>query len=335
MKSISLILAASLAAAASVSVTGCMSDDGLELSEAFEELAVSQWQDDIRVDGQSSAKQPGVAWFNNRVHMVHNGSGDAKELWYSVRDEVRKSWSTNFKIQNLRADGGPSLVAWDGRLTMIIRQGNRLVMSKMNGDQSWSLPAQIGTGVATRSAPSAVVTGGKLYVGYCDSNGPRVDVLDGPAGQWAPSWSTSDGDYDCQTVALGADDTRGILHVGYTTFWTAWWTGTEFWQVNTSKAVVRNGNATWDANPVFHEMDSKKPMSITTCNGVTHLVHGGNADPNGIYWTTFDYAAGRWLPDAKVPSQASDDGAQLGCAGSTAFMIHNGGTDQLWYSEFR
>jgi hypothetical protein len=103
--------------------------------------------------------------------------------------------------------------------------------------------------------------------------------------------------------------------------------------MSTHDGTVNAGGApTWQPEQVL-SFRSKKALSITTCAGNTHFTHGGDDNPNEIWWT---YRVGNeWLDDVRVPNQASSGGATLGCANGVPYMIHNGTDDQLWYSEFR
>src|SRR4029079_3974687 len=78
-------------------------------------------------------------------------------------------------------------------------------------------------------------------------------------------------------------------------------------------------------------MKSKKPISIVTCSNVTHLVHGGFSNDSEIWWT--ERSGSHWNADVRVPNQASEGGAALGCLGRPV-MVHNGGYSQLWWSYF-
>ena len=63
------------------------------------------------------------------------------------------------------------------------------------------------------------------------------------------------------------------------------------------------------------------------------MVHGGLSDPGEIWWSFRD--GDTWFEDVRVPDQTSDGGAALGCFnGTRTVMVHNGGTTQLWWSEF-
>ena len=103
-----MILAASLVTSA---LAGCMTDMDLDVSETAEELSVDQWQPNIRIAGQSTHTQPGVAWFNSRLYMVHTGAESA-DIWFTKRKDPNQTWTTNTKIPGQRADGGLSLVVW-------------------------------------------------------------------------------------------------------------------------------------------------------------------------------------------------------------------------------
>lgn len=308
-----------------LAVAGCLAGDpALDTDDSA--LSVWQWTDDVQIPTQSSSYQVGLAPLGSNLHMVFTQS--TGELATSRFDGSR--WATRTALGTY-ADYGPALVNHNGRLVALYhaRGQNRLLMTTSADGQSWTVPVNAGTTLGADTllyAPAAVVHGGDVYVGYCrrTSAGDRVRIERLSAGVWteAASYPTA---FRCKHVAMGTlpDGRLDIL-------WTMESNATGWWYL-AEVAGLGRPSSSWPlvANP----MKSKKPPSIATCNGVTHLVHGGDSTPSEIWWSFAN--SGRWFADIKVPNQSSDGGAAIGClAGRRAIMVHNGGYPQLWWSEF-
>jgi hypothetical protein len=324
MKALSLFAALGLAAGAAA----CIADDEVALDEITSDLSVWSWTDDVRIPNQNSAEQVGLAHWNGSTYMVHNGVSSPSELWWSRRNEATGTWSTNVKIPNQRADGGPTLFVVSNQLRMIykVESQNAYVMSTFNaGTGAWSTPVGAGApsapAIDLRSGPDAVVVGGRVYMAYCKADRgtdmPQVDVLDG--GQWRPV-VTFPSVRLCRFPTIGASGST--LHVG--------WAAPS--EVQLVDGTISGSTVSWF--PVQRmTWRSLTPMSIVACGGNTHLVHGGFGGETEIWWS---YREGNsWVQDVRVPNQTSIDGAALACANGVPLMVHNGGDSQLWSSEYR
>jgi hypothetical protein len=338
MKTVPLFLAASIAASATVAAPGCMTE--LDLDSESYALSVNDWADDVRIDGMSSAEMPALAFFGNKTYMVHNGSSDHLELYWTRRTEspTRGRWDADRVIPNKRAWGHPALVVFREWGTF------KLLMSTFRmSDKTWSSPVDVGTanGMRIATPPSAVVvdfgdndpTNDRLYLAYGRyQGGPGmkrvvVDMFDGSS--WTSSGElAAEGAQSIPDVAIG--NTGSQLHLVWTTADDTI-LGSPIWTMQTREGTAATNGSTWAPIQRFG-WKNKTTTSILSCGGTTHLLHGGYEDANGIYWSY--RRNGQWDAGAKVPGQASDGGAALGCANGQLFMVHNGGTDQLWMSDY-
>jgi hypothetical protein len=83
-------------------------------------------------------------------------------------------------------------------------------------------------------------------------------------------------------------------------------------------------------------MHSRRPVAMTTCNGNVFLVHGGDDTPDQIWWSMRPATgSGSWIPNERLTNQTSDAGAGIGCFDTTPIIVHNGGTNQLWWASYR
>ena len=106
--------------------------------------------------------------------------------------------------------------------------------------------------------------------------------------------------------------------------------GSKYSAVVRERITIGRSFVVFDGREVL-PMKSYKPMSVVTCNGVTHLVHGGYSTITEIWWSYRN--GGDWVTDMKVPNQWSGAGPTLGCFDDTdAIMVHNvsGGTNLMW-----
>jgi hypothetical protein len=304
------------------SLAGCVSED-IELAETESELSVWQWTDDVKIPNQASSYQPGLASFAGRLRKIHTKAGST-QLQISGFDTVL--WSTPVNLP-LYADYGPALTVLGSRLATVYHAAgqNRLLMATSIDGVNFSIPVTAGRSLeraTLRYAPSIAAKGDLLYAAYCvtDQYGNHVWIdRMYTTGVWAPV-KQFDVPGTCKHVALGVENSL-TMHLVYT-FETS-----SSWYLAHSRMSVD----TW-STPVVGSMKSKKPPSIVTCNGVTHLVHGGYSNPDEIWWSFLNLGA--FVGDAKVPNQASSGGAALGCHANTAYMVHNGGYSDLWWSEF-
>lgn len=316
--------------------SGCLSapdeldaelDDELETSQIEIAATVYNWSDDQQISGQRSAYQVGLAQLGGRVHMMY--TTDYGYL-YSARFDGTY-WTSASQINvTARADYGPALVNHGGQLRLVYRSRgeNRLMMSTSSTGTSWTAPVTAGStlgGATILNAPAAVSHGGSLYIGYCTRTNAgdriRIDRLDGAAWTKVTELAVT---LRCQHVTLashpdGRFDILASLESGYSGNWYIYeWTGLG---TPSSSWAVRN-----------LRMMSKKPMSVVTCGGNTHLVHGGFSTPREIWWTVREN--GEWLGDTKIPNQASEGGSSLACLGTQTIMVHNGGYPDLWWARY-
>ena len=326
-------LVALLAAASAASA--CVDDPELGVAEGAE--SVWQWTPDVTISGQASPYQVGLQGYapdgaTQRLYMLRAEPSTGR---LSLASFDGRTW-TMPRATSLYADQGPALVAYGGRLVAIYhaRGENRLMMAQSSPDVStWFAPRTAGTSLdrdTLLNAPAAVVHGGELFVGYCrrTSAGDQVWVDRYTGASWVNEARYS-ATFRCKHVAMGSSP-GGRLHI----VWTAESGYTGAWSMFGRDGLGRP-RSDW-ARSDLYPMTSRKPPSILRCNGVTHFVHGGDSTPNEIWWTRYEGEA--WVPDVRVPDQASDGGAALGCFGTglgqRTIMVHNGGTDQLWWSEY-
>lgn len=304
-------------------IAGCVDGEPLE-NELESEATVYAWSDDVPISGQRTDHQVGLARFGTALHMAYNAGGGV--LRWARFDGT--SWTTAASMPG-SVDYGPALVAFNNRLYAIYKaqSQNRLMVTSTTGN-TWSTPATAGSTIGSGtilSAPSAVVHGGVLYTGYCTrtpaGDRVRIDRFDGATWQLVADYEAV---FRCQNVAL-ASHPDGVFDILFDVV--SGYSGNRYmYEIRGTGAPVPS----WQRR--FLPMTSAKPMSVVTCNGITHLVHGGNATPREIWWTVREN--GEWLGDTRVPNQASYGGSALGCFGTQTIMVHNGGYPDLWWARY-
>jgi len=313
-----------LALLAAALTGGCAVDD---MTTATEQAAsVYQWTDDVQIAGQASEYQVGLAMLGDKVHMVHTNGDNPTVLASRLQ---AGSWSAPL-VTGMAASYGPALTVWRNQLVAVYHQAgqNRLMMSTSLDGSYWTTPVTAGTSLYNRSlnyAPAAIALNGRLYVAYCETDGfdkVRIDTYDGTT--WWQEHAYSVEGYQCKGVAFAVlpdgriDLIYDVYYAGTSSTWHMY------------EAIM---DGTLWSNPTLLAMKSKKPPALVTCGGLTHMVHGGYSTPDEIWWTTRE--GGHWNGDVRVPDQASHGGAALGCyQNTTPVMVHNGGYDQLWWSEY-
>jgi hypothetical protein len=328
--------------------TGCVVDDA-DLAELESELAVTQWQDDVRIPNQNSARQVAMARFNGVIHMVHNGDSSPEELWWTTFNGT--SWTPNVKIPNHRSSSEPALVEYGGQLRLLYRRNQESPrgynMAKLGADgRTWEAASYLPTSTNSIWAvggPAAVVHDGRLLYAYCARSGtsagnrdylyvydtetraPYVHFPIGSAAELVDVRFT-----ECENVSLASFNGQlRVLHAAKNVTGAVhedWYLG-EHVGTGTDPAAY-----TYARKP----MSSKTPMSMAICGGVLHMVHGGNANRSEIWWSYLEAGAADWTTNVRVPNQASNGGAALVCAtNGQPLMVHNGGTNALWYSRWR
>lgn len=315
--------------------SGCLSppdeldvelDDDLETSQIESAATVYNWSDDQQISGQRSAYQVGLAQLGNRVHMMY--TTDYGYL-YSARFDGTY-WTSASQINvTARADYGPALVNHGGQLRLVYRSRgeNRLMMATSGTGTTWTAPVTAGStlgGATILNAPAAMSHGTSFYIGYCTRTSAgdmvRIDRLDGAAWTKVAELSAV---HRCQNVTLAShSDGRFDILANVEKYDGSWymyeWTG-----FGTPNSFLQRRALS---------MKSKKPMSVVTCAGNTHLVHGGYSTPREIWWTVREN--GQWLGDTRIPNQASEGGSSLACLGTQTIMVHNGGYPDLWWARY-
>ena len=324
---------------------GCLTDEELETSEVELEATVYAWSEDAPI-GTSletwprSDYQVGLATLNDRVAMVYTGkdyllySASYGRTPFADRGGLFaiEGWSSAVKLPfSTRAGSGPALVNHGGQLVLVYhpRFENRLMMATSPNGADWTAPVTAGStlgGAGILEAPAAVSHRGTLYIGYCTRTSAgdrvRIDRLDGAS--WTKLAELPVTNYRCAHVALASlpdgklDILANVENASTGTYSTFEWAG------------FGTPASTWLRYTLG--MKSKKPISIATCGGITHLVHGGHSTPNEIWWTVRE--GGYWLYDTRIPDQVSDGGASLACFGTDTIMVHNGSYDFLWWARY-
>jgi hypothetical protein len=310
-----------------VALTGCAIEtetdtDDLDTGEIESESSVTQWGGFYGIPNgrggtQMSQAQVGLAEFNGLLHMVHKGNSYPNELWHATYGPGGWSGDTRLPFTSL---GGPSLLVHGNALKMITRSATaqRLEMSTMvNG--LFQTPGPIGTPIGSgvlNGEPVGTVFGGRIYVAYCTTNAVRVERQDGTA--WSVVLQIPNG---CSYVELAQLPDTGQLYLYY-----ARTDGSIYERKSTS-------GLTWTNSSVLVPYKKTlKPMSIVSCNGVTHFSHGGYSNPGEVWWSERLY--GSWSNDAKISYQTSYGGAAIGCYQNQAVMVHNSHNNELMYSRF-
>jgi hypothetical protein len=344
-------------------LAGCLDDPGMEDPELgeLESASTLGWSDDAQIPNQQSARQVGLAYFGSRLHMLHNGSAYPNEVWWSRFDGT--SWSSNIKITNLSADGTPALAAWNGRLYTAFKKpgANTIVVSSSSSGATWTTPvtaAPTTSGsnangsytLTPKRAPSLAVHNNRLYLAHCMhihstfSNGDThdtdaVELWRYDSGTWTrvgPRTLMFDA-FECTGVSLASYG--GDLHVLYNERFHDWLLYNERFHDWLSDFTYLNEKAFDPDNytgveSVYTDMQSRRPPSVAVCGSYAYLVHSGDDSPSDIWATRRAVTSTDWPADTRLTNQTSDDGATVGCFGTRPIMVHNGGTNQLWWAHY-
>jgi hypothetical protein len=310
-----------------------------ELGELQSELSVWQWPDDTAIASKTSTRQVAMAPFDGRLHMAYTKYDSTTSTELMTTRWNGSNWSTALTT-GVYTDSRPALATLGTQLHLFYKPAGqgRLMMMVNPGNGVWTSPVTVGRSLGgyVPSAPHALEYGGKLYLTYCASNGTssvvNVDRYDGT------SWTafrqltaTTNSAYLCQSALMAAMPDTGEVEIIYNVIDNNWSTG-RYSSVARQRGVIGRSTTVWYAGEVL-PMKSYKPLSVVTCDGVTHLVHGGYSTITEIWWSYREN--GDWVTDAEVPNQWSGAGAALGCYGTQTLMVHNvsGGT-QLMQSIF-
>ncbi len=301
-------------------VSGCTSEADFETGELASELTANGWLNDLQI-GVASHYQVGVA---GQDILYRDSSGRLRPASF---DGTR--WSIGLQT-TLQADYGPALVEHGGQLVTIYHSAgqNRFLMSTSPTGDYWSAPTAVTLPVPANStlryAPAAASFNNMLHLGYCyrDPYGERASIARLENGTWRSlkTWAFPDG--TCKSFAFGRSSDGTLLYMFTTEAPSTWYMYDGTISTSGSVSVGR-----------MLSFKSKKPGSIVTCGGITHMVHSGYSTPDELWWT-YRRVDGTWAPDARIPGQASNGGAALGCFGTRTIMVHNGGYDDLWWSEY-
>lgn len=331
----------SLALILSASLAGCVAPDDPNTSTTESNISVYQWTDDQPTGGRSGF-QPGLASFGGRLHMLMTNmdlvypSGCVSDTCRVPSHKLQwqrfngSSWSSPVDTGQT-ADSGPAIGVLNNRLYAVYHANgqNRLVMTTSDGTNGWSSPVNAGTtlnSTTLRNAPAVGVRNGILFAAYCigDSAGDHIRI-----DQYANSaWTTVkqfNVDGTCKGLAMTLEP-DGRFRMVYDTQ-----LAPQMWGLYETRD---SGNATSWSTPVrFTNKYTVKPPSIAYCNGYTHMIHGGFSNGSEIWWSAIENGA--WIDDQKVPNQTSDNGAAVACYnGTRSIMVHNGGYDDMHWSEF-
>ena len=323
-------------------VPACV-DDGTdpELGEAIDDLVVSQWPDDVTIPGKATSRPVALTPWNGRLSMFYTDAAvsPGTEILWSWWDGA--SWSPSLTTGRFTTTR-PAATTFNNRLTMVYRPSgqNGLVMTS-TGTLTWTAPVAAGRSLAignyAATNPSLLEYGGKLYLAYCANNGAssyvNVDRYDGTS--WAAYRQipvSYVGSTYCQSALIAAMPDTGEVEVIWNTVWNAS-NGIIYNPVYRQRGTIGRSTSVWYSTETL-PMKSSRPLSVVTCNGNTHLVHGGWTNDTELWWSY--RSGGAWVTDAKIPNQWSAAGATLGCLNGTyPLMVHNvsGGT-QLMQSLF-
>lgn len=315
-----------------VLTTGCLSDElpeDVELGDLVQYNSVHQWTEDIKIPAQSPY-QPALAQVDSAALLAAFTRTGTKEV-HIWRMGAPRTWGLRAALP-YRADYGPAMKMHGGAATLVYKGAgeNRFLMTRStDSGWHWSSPVTVGAGIngyTIVSPPSIESKDGNLFLAYClrrnNIDYVRIDRLQN--GTWSSVRHLELPGGRCRNVHL-TTLAPGNLHLVFNEESIS----TGIWYM---KQQLSSTGTTWTSSQTL-SMKSKKPVSILTCNGITHFVHGGYSSPSEIWWT-YRNAGGGWEPDVKVPGQVSDGGAGLGCFNGRAIMLHNGGYDDLWWSEF-
>lgn len=313
---------------------GCT--DPAELDEVASEASVYQWPDDVALtsDRFDSTRQVALAPFGGRLHMVHTdySSSTSTALMWSRRNG--QTWSSDTALGR-SSDSRPALTPFGDRLYLFFKPvGERRLMMMSTSGSLWNSPVTVGRslGAYTPTMPSAMTYGDKLYLSYCASDGTSsyvyVDRYDGTT--WSAYRSvlvSAIPGYVCGSALMAPMPDTGEIELIFNRL------GTSAGEIYRQRGTIGRSTSVWYSTERL-PMRSYKPLSVVTCAGLTHLVHGGASSPTEIYWSFRE--GDDWTAEQRVPNQWSGAGATLGClADTTTVMIHNvsGGVD-LMQSDF-
>jgi hypothetical protein len=324
-----------------VALAGCGIDteDAIDTDETGSASSVEQWTPSGAVTPtQRSVYQPGLAFFNGQLRMVHNGYGTPTQLYYSAFNGA--SWTADVPLSGITSNGGPSLIVHQGVMKMIYRVSNRILVRNYNGSgSSFGSPVTIGSNLGAetlRSEPATAELNGQLYVAYCTNQAMRIDPQNTNNTWTNVVRKVITGGYTCEHVEIAAIRDPSPywlfynLHVEYSRSHPSY--------SDLPLSELRSGDGTTWVASTAPAAYSAQPMSVADCNGLTHFIHGGDVTASGGYarigWA--ERTGYTWGYDYTVPDKVSTAGAALGCFGARTIMVFpddNDG-DKLKWSEF-
>lgn len=310
---------------------GCGVDE-TAVGEA-EGALTGSWSSDTQVPSQWSSYAVGLATYNGRLQMVYTGT-DGNQIWSTSFNG--SSWSSPYSLGHA-AQYNPALTVFQNRLALVYHptNTNHLVMQTSSDGHAWTSPVNANSALGLASvenAPAATVYQGSLYVAYCKDLGTGGDRVHLDRTTDGVNW-TSAADFSlygtCQHVAIGTRP-DGRFDLIYDTSYPDP-SNPNFEQYAMFEALSSSpSGGTWVTTTL--PMKSKKQPSFVTCGGITHLLHGGFSTEDEVWWSELQ-SNGTWATNLKLATH-SDGGAAVGCLGTTSYMVHNGGTTQLWYAQF-
>jgi hypothetical protein len=315
---------------------GCVAE-GSNLGESVEAVTTG-WSDDTQIYDQQSARETALAYDRHWLHLVHAGSSNPSELWWSKYDGTK--WSANDKL-TAYADGSPALaffypamhlaykVAGQAKIVVTTDWGRTPVTV---GESGSYYDPQTGSWTETpKTGISMTVLASRLYLAYCNHVQSDLESYDyvqivskGSSGVWSryndrhhyklPAGS------QCTGVALWNWATGSLLHLVANAHYSGY---TKLLQTDSSA----NANV-WQSI----SMNSARPVSVAVCGNDAWLVHSGDAHPDEIWFSTWTSDLSGWPANVKLTDQTSNGGPAVGCYGAQAIMVHNGGSNQLWWA---
>ena len=320
-------------------LAACVDDPDAPLGDTADALSVWQWPDDTAITGKDSTRQVAMAQLGTRLHMIYTTYDSSTSTQLKWTRWAGTSWSVPVSV-GLATDSRPALATYNDRLHLVFKPvGQGRLMMAVGDSSTFGAPVTVGRSLGSYvpSMPHLLAYGGKLYLSYCATSGSgsvvNVDRYDGT------SWTTllqqtvaTNDQYRCASALMAPTPDTGEVELIYSVVESG--TNTFYYSAVWRRRLVIGRSSTIIYSPEPLPMKSRKPLSVVTCNGATHLVHGGYSTETEIWWSFRE--GGDWVTDAKVPDQWSGAGAALGCYDDTqTLMVHNvsGGT-QLMQSIF-
>jgi len=128
------------------------------------------------------SESPSAIYYNNKLYVFHQGSGEDGQLWYSTYNG--SAWGGDTQVQNVGMSAAPSVVYYNGQL-YVFHQGEsndgQLWYTVYNGS-NWIMPDTQIQNLGLSGSPSAV------------DFGSGISLFHQGAGNNGQVWYTSAGD---------------------------------------------------------------------------------------------------------------------------------------------